>query len=64
MGNREQGWCQRWEQKNRSGRKASCGGASGETGEPLTYSCLLWTVEAACCELECFLAGGLRNGAF
>lgn len=27
-------------------------------GEPLTCSCLLWTVEAACCELECVLARG------
>lgn len=32
------------------------GGVSGETGEPLTHSCLLWTMEATSCELECVLA--------
>lgn len=47
-------------------------GVSGETGEPLTHSCLLWTMEAACCDLECVLArvsvtepltrGGLAEG--
>lgn len=38
-----------------------CGGALGETGGALTRSCLLWSEAAACCELECVLARGLRD---
>lgn len=53
MGKREQGRCQ----KNWSGRKAGATGLHREKlGEPFTHSCLLWTLEASCCELECVLA--------
>ena len=58
VGNGEGGGCQRWDEKTRSGRKAGAVGTLGGTwrGRAPTRSCLLWTAEATCWELECVLA--------